>query len=111
MPLEFHKIKGGGGGRAGQAGEVASTRGGRQAHPPIAAKVIYNTRGIVHNEINTTTPTKHMLATERVRVERGRKKDKKIHSLPVFGHGLGTIIFWFKTCLFRAILTSFLIKK
>ena len=35
------KIKGGGGGRAGQAGEVASTRGGRQAHPPIAAKVIY----------------------------------------------------------------------
>ena len=32
------KIKGGGGGRAGQAGEVASTRGGRQAHPPIAVK-------------------------------------------------------------------------
>ena len=35
------RMKGGGGGRSGQAGEVASTRGGRQAHPPIAAKVIY----------------------------------------------------------------------
>ena len=35
------RMKGGGGGRQGQAGEVASTRGGRQAHPPKAEKVIY----------------------------------------------------------------------
>ncbi len=28
------RMKGGGGGRQGEAGEVASTRGGRQAHPP-----------------------------------------------------------------------------
>ena len=32
---------GGGGGRQGQGAEVASTRGGRQAHPPIVEKVIY----------------------------------------------------------------------
>ena len=31
----------GGGGRQGQAGEVASTRGGRQAFPPNVKKVIY----------------------------------------------------------------------
>ena len=35
------RMKGGGGGRQGQAGEVASTRGGRQAHPPKAEKVIF----------------------------------------------------------------------
>lgn len=35
------KMRGGGGGRQGQAGGVASVRGGRQAHPPKVAKVIY----------------------------------------------------------------------
>lgn len=35
------RMRGGGGGRQGQGGEVASTRGGRQAHPPIVEKVIY----------------------------------------------------------------------
>ena len=35
------KMRGGGGGRQGQAGGVASVRGGRQAHPPIVDKVIY----------------------------------------------------------------------
>ncbi len=34
------KMRGGGGGRQGQAGGVASVRGGRQAHPPIVGKVI-----------------------------------------------------------------------
>ena len=33
------KMRGGGGGRQGQAGGVASVRGGRQAHPPKVAKV------------------------------------------------------------------------
>ena len=28
------RMRGGGGGRQGEAGGVASTRGGRQAHPP-----------------------------------------------------------------------------
>ena len=32
---------GGAGGRGGQGGEVASTRGGRQAHPPNVEKVIH----------------------------------------------------------------------
>ena len=35
------RMKGGGGGRQGQAGEVASTRGGRQAFPPNVKKVIH----------------------------------------------------------------------
>ena len=35
------RMQGGGGGRQGQGAEVASTRGGRQAHPPIVQKVIY----------------------------------------------------------------------
>ena len=35
------RMAGGGGGRQGQGAEVASTRGGRQAHPPIVEKVIY----------------------------------------------------------------------
>ena len=35
------KMRGGGGGRQGQAGGVASVRGGRQAHPPIVDKTIY----------------------------------------------------------------------
>jgi len=35
------RMTGGGGGRQGQGAEVASTRGGRQAHPPIVGKVIY----------------------------------------------------------------------
>ena len=34
-------MRGGGGGRQGQAGGVASVRGGRQAHPPNVKKVIY----------------------------------------------------------------------
>ena len=34
------RMKGGGGGRQGQAGEVAGTRGGRQAHRPYVNKVI-----------------------------------------------------------------------
>ena len=49
----------------------------------VAAKVIYNVRDIVQKEINTTALLKNMLATERVRIERGRKKDKKIYSLPL----------------------------
>ena len=35
------RLRGGGGGRQGEAGGVASTRGGRQAHPPIPEKVIF----------------------------------------------------------------------
>ena len=35
------RMKGGGGGRQGEAGEVASIRGGRQAHPPNVDKVIH----------------------------------------------------------------------
>lgn len=34
------RMRGGGGGRQGEAGGVASVRGGRQAHPPIVDKVI-----------------------------------------------------------------------
>ncbi len=34
------KMRGGGGGRQGEAGGVASVKGGRQAHPPIVDRVI-----------------------------------------------------------------------
>ena len=34
------RTTGGGGGRRGEGAEVASTRGGRQAHPPVAEKTI-----------------------------------------------------------------------
>jgi len=34
------RMRGGGGGRQGEAGEVASIRGGRQAHAPTSEKVI-----------------------------------------------------------------------
>jgi len=34
------RMRGGGGGRQGEAGEVASIRGGRQAHPPTSEKII-----------------------------------------------------------------------
>ena len=35
------RMKGGGGGRQGQGGEVAGTRGGRQAHRPYVNKIIH----------------------------------------------------------------------
>ena len=34
------RLRGGGGGRQGEGGEVAMTRGGRQAHPPTSEKVV-----------------------------------------------------------------------
>jgi large subunit ribosomal protein L4e len=35
------RMRGGGGGRQGQGGGVAMVRKGRQAHPPVAEKVVY----------------------------------------------------------------------
>ncbi len=35
------RMRGGGGGRQGEGGGVASVRGGRQAHPPKVDKVIF----------------------------------------------------------------------
>ena len=40
---------GGAGGRGGQGGEVASTRGGRQAHPPNVEKVIHKKSNMLCN--------------------------------------------------------------
>ena len=45
------RLRGGGGGRQGEAGGVASTRGGRQAHPPISEKVIYKKLNKKENKI------------------------------------------------------------
>ena len=45
------RMKGGGGGRQGQAGEVAGTRGGRQAHRPYANKVIYKKMNKKENKL------------------------------------------------------------
>ena len=46
------RAQGGGGGRQGQGAEVASTRGGRQAHPPIVAKVIYKKLNKKENKLS-----------------------------------------------------------
>ena len=45
------RAQGGGGGRQGQGAEVASTRGGRQAHPPIVGKVIYKKLNKKENKV------------------------------------------------------------
>ena len=49
------KMRGGGGGRQGQAGGVASVRGGRQAHPPKVQKVIFKKLNKKENKLALCT--------------------------------------------------------
>lgn len=75
------RMKGGGGGRQGEAGEVASTRGGRQAHPPIVDKVI-------HKKVNKKEKKLALCsaiaatASKRLVESRGHKVEK-IESFPI----------------------------
>jgi large subunit ribosomal protein L4e len=72
------RMKGGGGGRQGEAGEVASTRGGRQAHPPIVDKVI-------HKKINKKEKKLALCsaiaatASKKIVESRGHKTEKIKH--------------------------------
>lgn len=72
---------GGGGGRQGQGAEVASTRGGRQAHPPKVEKVIY--KKINKKEKKLALCSAIAATTSKNLVElRGHKIDG-IESLPI----------------------------
>ncbi len=68
------RMQGGGGGRQGQGAEVASTRGGRQAHPPIVEKVIYKKLNKKENKLAlcsaiAATASKDIVAARGHRIE------------------------------------------
>jgi large subunit ribosomal protein L4e len=75
------KMKGGGGGRQGQAGGVASVRGGRQAHPPIVDRVIFKKLNKKENKLAlcsaiAATSSKDLIRSRGHRVE-------EIESFPI----------------------------
>ena len=75
------KMRGGGGGRQGQAGGVASVRGGRQAHPPKVQKVIFKKLNKKENKLALCSA---IAATQSKEIigERGHKI-KNIKSFPI----------------------------
>ena len=75
------RMKGGGGGRQGQAGEVASIRGGRQAHPPKAEKVIFKKINKKENKLALCSAISATKSKELI-LQRGHKIDK-INSFPL----------------------------
>lgn len=75
------RMKGGGGGRQGQAGEVASTRGGRQAHRPYVNKVIYKKINKKENKLALCSAIAASALKELV-IKRGHKIEG-IETLPL----------------------------
>ncbi|NNM03446.1 MAG: 50S ribosomal protein L4, partial [Nitrosopumilus sp.] len=75
------RMSGGGGGRQGQGGEVASTRGGRQAHPPIVEKVIYKKLNKKENKLALCSAIAATASKELVG-QRGHKIEG-IESFPI----------------------------
>lgn len=75
------RLRGGGGGRQGEAGGVASTRGGRQAHPPISEKVIYKKLNKKENKLALCSAIA-ATASKKIVESRGHKVDK-IESFPL----------------------------
>ncbi|MDH3204000.1 MAG: 50S ribosomal protein L4 [Nitrosopumilus sp.] len=75
------RMSGGGGGRQGQGGEVASTRGGRQAHPPIVEKVIYKKLNKKENKLALCSAIA-ATASKDIIESRGHKIDG-IESFPI----------------------------
>ncbi len=75
------RMQGGGGGRQGQGAEVASTRGGRQAHPPIVEKVIYKKLNKKENKLALCSAIAATASKDLVKA-RGHKI-KGIESLPI----------------------------
>ena len=75
------RMRGGGGGRQGQGGEVASTRGGRQAHPPIVEKVIYKKLNKKENKLALCSAIAATTSKELVEL-RGHKVEG-IESFPI----------------------------
>ena len=68
------RARGGGGGRQGQGAEVASTRGGRQAHPPIVERVIYKKLNKKENKLALCSAIAATASKERIEL-RGHKID------------------------------------
>lgn len=75
------RMRGGGGGRQGQAGGVGSVRGGRQAHPPKAEKVISKKINKKENKLALCSAIAATTSKELV-AARGHKIDK-IESFPI----------------------------
>lgn len=68
------RMKGGGGGRQGQAGEVAGIRGGRQAHRPYVNKVIYKKINKKENKLALCSAIAATTSKELIK-KRGHKID------------------------------------
>ena len=75
------KMRGGGGGRQGEAGGVASVRGGRQAHPPIVKKIIYKKLNKKENKLALCSAISATKSKEIIE-SRGHKIDK-INIFPI----------------------------
>jgi large subunit ribosomal protein L4e len=75
------KMKGGGGGRQGQAGGVASVRGGRQAHPPIVDKIIFKKLNKKENKLALCSAIA-ATASKKLIQSRGHKVED-IESFPI----------------------------
>jgi large subunit ribosomal protein L4e len=75
------KMKGGGGGRQGQAGGVASVRGGRQAHPPIVDRVIFKKLNKKENKLALCSAIAATASKDLV-LSRGHKVES-IESFPI----------------------------
>ena len=75
------KMRGGGGGRQGQAGGVASVRGGRQAHPPIVDKIIHKRLNKKENKLALCSAIAATASRSLVK-SRGHKVDG-IESFPL----------------------------
>ena len=75
------KMRGGGGGRQGEAGGVASVRGGRQAHPPNVNKVIFKKLNKKENKLALCSAISATKSKEIIE-SRGHKVEK-INEFPI----------------------------
>ena len=75
------RMKGGGGGRQGQGGEVAGTRGGRQAHRPYVNKIIHKKINKKENKLALCSAIAATSSKELIEM-RGHKVSE-IKSFPV----------------------------
>ena len=75
------KMRGGGGGRQGQAGGVASVRGGRQAHPPRSNKVVWKRLNKKENKMALCSAIAYTADADQVR-RRGHRIGPQVQ-LPI----------------------------
>ena len=75
------RMRGGGGGRQGEAGGVASTRGGRQAHPPTVMKNIIKKLNKKENKLALCSAIA-ATSSKKIIESRGHKIEK-IESFPL----------------------------